>query len=60
MEDWIELKEDMNSVEGFHVGRIYSETTAPTYQGGGRVNPLYVFTDLYTSPNIIRLIKSEE
>jgi len=39
IEDWIELKEDVNSVEGFHVTICYSETTAPIYQGGGWVNP---------------------
>ena len=39
IEEWIELKEDVNSVEGFHVAICYSETTAPIYQGGGWVNP---------------------
>jgi len=50
----------MNDVEGFHAGLCYSQKTTHTYQGGGRVNPKYVFTDLYISPNIIRVIKSEE
>lgn len=57
---WIELKEYVNNAEGFHAGLCYSENMAPTYQGRGWVNPRYAFTDLYTSPNIIRVIKPEE
>jgi hypothetical protein len=33
IKDWVELKEDMNSVEGFQVR--YSETTVITYQDRG-------------------------